>query len=87
NNLLDWLRDNPEASVVFDGHTDADGSDEYNVRLSERRAQSVVAWMSQDGIAAERLAAVGYGESRPVADNRSAQGKALNRRVEVRREQ
>ena len=73
--------------MEFSGHTDADGSDEYNVSLSERRAQSVVAWMSQNDIAAERLAAVGYGESRPVANNTSAQGKALNRRVEVRTEQ
>ena len=87
NNVLDWLRENPEISMEFGGHTDADGSDEYNVSLSERRAQSVVAWMSQNDIAAERLAAVGYGESRPVANNTSAHGKALNRRVEVRTEQ
>ena len=77
NNVLDWLRENPETSMEFGGHTDADGSDEYNVSLSERRAQSVVAWMSKNDIAAERLAAVGYGESRPVANNTSPRARPL----------
>jgi outer membrane protein OmpA-like peptidoglycan-associated protein len=59
------------------------GSDACNQTLSEARARSVVAWLTQHGIAADRLAAKGYGKTMPVADNDSDQGRARNRRVEV----
>ena len=66
------------------GHTDAAASDAHNRELSERRAQAVVAWLVEEGVDAARLQAEGHGESRPVAGNDSAEGRALNRRVEIR---
>ncbi|MEO0073114.1 MAG: carboxypeptidase regulatory-like domain-containing protein [candidate division WOR-3 bacterium] len=77
------LTDNPTIRVEIQGHTDNIGSDEYNQRLSERRAQAVVTHLVQNyGIAPNRLTAVGMGESQPVADNSTESGRALNRRVE-----
>jgi outer membrane protein OmpA-like peptidoglycan-associated protein len=77
------LNENPTISVQIRGHTDGIGSDRYNQRLSEKRAQAVVNYLVQDlGIDASRLTARGYGKSRPVADNKTEQGRALNRRVE-----
>jgi OOP family OmpA-OmpF porin len=65
------------------GHTDNVGNDAYNQTLSEARAKAVVAWLTQHGVAAERLAAKGYGKTKPVADNGSDEGRARNRRVEI----
>lgn len=75
----------PAMSVDIEGHTDADGDDGYNLDLSRRRAASVVSWLVARGIDPARLAPVGKGEAVPVASNATADGKALNRRVEVRR--
>lgn len=83
--LRNALEANPSMSVDIEGHTDNVGADAYNLTLSERRAQSVVAWLTQNGVAASRLNAVGRGETTPVASNETADGRALNRRVEVRR--
>ncbi|GAB4306246.1 MAG: hypothetical protein Kow0058_18780 [Roseovarius sp.] len=83
--LLAALQAAPHLRVAIEGHTDADGSDEYNRDLSERRAAAVRGWLEAHGIAADRLSSVGRGEALPVASNRTADGKALNRRVEVRR--
>ena len=85
NQLLAALQSAPELEVDIEGHTDADGSDAFNLDLSQRRAASVVAWLVDQGIAAERLQPVGKGEAQPVASNDTADGKALNRRVEVRK--
>jgi outer membrane protein OmpA-like peptidoglycan-associated protein len=77
------LIQNPTIMVEIQGHTDGIGSDQYNQQLSERRAQAVVSYLVQDlGIEAGRLTAKGYGKSRPVADNSTEEGRALNRRVE-----
>ena len=77
------LKENPAISVEIQGHTDSKGSDEYNLRLSERRAQSVVNYLVRKlGIDLSRLTAKGYGESRPVADNATDDGRAINRRVD-----
>ncbi|MEL7022372.1 MAG: OmpA family protein [Pseudomonadota bacterium] len=65
------------------GHTDSDGSVEYNQGLSERRANSVSAYLTSRGIMGQRIIAIGQGELRPVADNNSAAGKQANRRVEL----
>lgn len=74
----------PEGRVELSGHTDAQGADAYNQRLSERRAQAVQAWLVQrHGVARGRIAARGEGESRPVADNGTAEGRQRNRRVEA----
>ena len=70
--------------LVIAGHTDSEGGDTYNQDLSEKRAASVMAWLTGKGIEASRLSSEGLGESRPVADNGNEAGRALNRRVEVR---
>jgi outer membrane protein OmpA-like peptidoglycan-associated protein len=77
------LYENPTIKVEIQGHTDSIGSDKYNQRLSENRAQAVVNYLVQElGIDGGRLTAKGYGESVPVADNETEAGRALNRRVE-----
>lgn len=77
------LKDNPTIRVEIQGHTDSDGSASYNQGLSERRAQAVVNYLIQNyGIDRNRLMARGYGQSNPIATNATAEGKALNRRVE-----
>lgn len=78
------LEADPALRLVIAGHTDSEGSDDYNRGLSERRAAAVVRWLVDEGIEAGRLEARGLGESEPVADNRTAEGRALNRRVELR---
>lgn len=65
------------------GHTDSDGSDQFNQSLSERRAASVGGYFTSHGVLAARVLTVGYGESRPIASNATAEGKAQNRRVEL----
>ncbi len=71
-----------DIELVLEGHTDSRGSDEYNDDLSSRRAAAVKRKLSEDyGIAAQRISAVGYGESRPVASNETDEGRARNRRV------
>ena len=67
------------------GHTDSTGDDAYNLDLSKRRAQSAVDYLVAKGIDASRITVAGYGEARPVADNATAEGRAKNRRVELRR--
>jgi outer membrane protein OmpA-like peptidoglycan-associated protein len=80
------LEKNPAIPVVIEGHTDSDGSDAHNLDLSKRRAGAVVAWLVGKKLDASRMQAVGKGETQPVADNQSAVGRAMNRRVEVRAE-
>jgi outer membrane protein OmpA-like peptidoglycan-associated protein len=65
------------------GHTDSSGSDQYNMQLSERRAQSVASYLSSQGVQSSRLITVGAGETRPVASNDTEQGRSANRRVEM----
>ncbi len=71
------------ASVYVEGHTDSDGDDRKNLALSVARAEAVVAALIERGIAPERLYAIGYGESQPVADNATSEGKRKNRRIVV----
>lgn len=72
----------PAFRIVIEGHTDAEGTDERNKRLSERRAHAVESVLVRSGVSASRLSAVGYGASRPIADNATEQGRAKNRRIE-----
>lgn len=73
-----------ELRVEIGGHTDSRGSDAYNQRLSEQRAQSVMSYLVEHGVAAERLTAVGYGEAQPVDTNETDEGMERNRRVELK---
>ncbi|CDM41513.1 MULTISPECIES: OmpA family protein [Ectopseudomonas] len=82
--LADFMKQYPQTSTVVEGHTDSVGSDAYNQGLSERRASAVRdVLVNQYGVESGRVQAVGYGESRPVADNATADGRAINRRVEA----
>jgi outer membrane protein OmpA-like peptidoglycan-associated protein len=74
----------PDIKVEVGGHTDYVGTDEYNEGLSDRRAKAVMDYLISKGIDASRLSWKGYGESMPIADNKTAAGRALNRRVELR---
>jgi outer membrane protein OmpA-like peptidoglycan-associated protein len=66
------------------GHTDSTGSDDYNLRLSQRRADSVANYLVLRGVTRARIETIGYGESYPVASNATADGRARNRRVEIK---
>lgn len=79
------LKARPQWRVAIEGHTDSVGGAAYNQALSQRRAQAVVAALAQRGVAAERLQAQGYGDTRPLADNASSLGRAQNRRVAITR--
>ena len=78
------LQRRSDINVEVAAHTDSQGTDEYNQGLSERRAASVMDYLTAHGIDAGRLSSKGYGESQPIADNGTAEGRAENRRVELR---
>jgi outer membrane protein OmpA-like peptidoglycan-associated protein len=82
-NLAASLQKYPDTNVMLVGHTDADGADEYNQGLSQRRAAAAAAVLSSQGVPGSRIDATGRGEVEPIASNDSASGKAQNRRVEV----
>lgn len=83
NNLATTLNQFPETRVQIAGHTDNVGSDTANLQLSQQRANSVRSYMASNGVNPQRMQAVGYGESRPIADNSTDYGRAQNRRVEI----
>ena len=74
----------PQTTIFVAGHTDSTGSEEYNMKLSQQRADSVKNALVQRGVAPQRISAVGYGEGQPIADNNTEFGRQQNRRVEVR---
>lgn len=74
----------PENIVLLEGHTDSDGSDAYNQTLSEKRAKSVENYLRGKNLNIASLSSIGYGESRPIASNETQEGKAQNRRVELK---
>jgi OOP family OmpA-OmpF porin len=80
--LLQLLQTYPSMIIEISGHTDIDGNDEYNLQLSTRRAKAVVEYLISEGISPHRTFYNGYGSSRPIAENNTALGKQLNRRVE-----
>jgi outer membrane protein OmpA-like peptidoglycan-associated protein len=82
-NLAISLKNNPDTDILIVGHTDASGTDEYNLKLSERRATSVKSLIESKGILSSRLSTEGRGESEAIADNETEAGRALNRRVEI----
>lgn len=81
--IVALLQQNPDLKLRVEGHTDNVGSATANQALSEKRAQAVVAWLTSHGVEASRLAAKGFGSTKPIADNTNDEGKAKNRRVEL----
>ncbi len=77
------LMQNPNVRVTIEGHCDSIGTSEYNLALGERRANSVRDYLTTRGIMNTRLSTVSYGEDRPIAENRTAQGRAQNRRAHL----
>ncbi len=82
-NVVTLLKDNPDHVLEVQGHTDGQGSDDYNLRLSQRRAETVVAYLALFDIDTRRLVPKGYGESKLVIPNTTEEGRAKNRRVEL----
>jgi outer membrane protein OmpA-like peptidoglycan-associated protein len=82
---VDLLKRVPSMRGVIEGYTDATGSDAYNLKLSERRAAAVSDYLAKHGIDAARVPSKGFGEAQPIADNKTAEGRAQNRRVVLRR--
>ena len=83
DNLADTLVRYPETDVLVKGHTDSEGGEDFNLRLSETRAKNVQNYLISRGVAAYRLTSVGMGEQFPVATNATPEGRAQNRRVEI----
>lgn len=83
NAVLGLIKNHPGSRWIISGHTDNQGSDAHNQPLSEQRAGAVIAWLVAHGLKANQMVPQGFGASRPVADNATANGRALNRRVEV----
>lgn len=84
DDLAEILKRHPAVHLTIEGHTDSDGDDNYNMDLSQRRTDSVKNYLISKGVSENRLTAIGYGETRPIASNKTAAGKAKNRRVELK---
>jgi OOP family OmpA-OmpF porin len=82
NRVVKLLAENPAIEIEMSAHTDSRGSDEYNFKLSDNRARSVMEYIISKGIASTRITSHGYGETKPVATNDTDDGRQLNRRVE-----
>jgi OmpA-OmpF porin, OOP family len=78
------LLNNPEVKVEIQGYTDSIGSDAYNMKLGQRRADAVKDYLLSKGLSADRLSTVSFGKTKPVADNKTDEGRAMNRRIEFR---
>jgi outer membrane protein OmpA-like peptidoglycan-associated protein len=81
--IIKILNEYPNAKFTVEGHTDSVGSASLNQKLSESRANSVRDFLVKEGIAADRLTAIGYGEDKPIATNNTRAGRTQNRRVEI----
>jgi OOP family OmpA-OmpF porin len=79
--VVTFMNDVPFATSLIEGHTDSVGTEEYNLKLSDRRAKAVYDYLTSRGVDPARLSSIGHGESKPIADNATAEGRQLNRRV------
>lgn len=84
NKLVKMLNDYPTMQIEIAGHTDNKGNDDYNLKLSDERVKSVVEYVHKQGISGKQVYAKGYGESNPIADNETEEGRQINRRVEFK---
>jgi flagellar motor protein MotB len=84
NKVYEFLEQHPSLGIEISGHTDSTGSAEYNQKLSEKRARAVVDYLIRKGIAWQKLEAEGYGDRNPVAPNETEEGRAMNRRTELK---
>jgi len=82
--VVQVLRDFPKMRVSVEGHTDAIGGESANMKLSQARAESVQAYLVGKGVPADRLEAVGFGPTKPIATNKTEKGRGQNRRTEFR---
>ena len=82
--LVVFMNENKDKRANLAGYTDNVGTDAYNQRLSERRVNSVREYIVGKGVDSGRVAGQGFGESKPIADNKTAEGRAKNRRVEIK---
>jgi outer membrane protein OmpA-like peptidoglycan-associated protein len=83
NHVADALKNQEDHRMIVEGHTDSQGNETSNMELSQKRAQSVRDYLVSRGVSGEKISATGLGQSRPMADNTSAEGRANNRRVEI----
>ena len=84
DDLVDILGKYPEAKLDIEGHTDDVGDDNMNLQLSQKRCESVKSYLESKGVSSDRMKATGFGETKPVADNKTSAGRAKNRRVELK---
>ncbi len=82
NEVAQAMKDNPTIKVEVQGHTDSVGNDKFNMKLSQKRAESVRTYLIKQGVSSDRMVPKGYGETVPIADNRTKDGRSQNRRVE-----
>jgi OmpA-OmpF porin, OOP family len=78
------MQENKNSKVTLSGHTDNVGSDAYNQKLSERRVAAIRDYVGKKGVDAGRISGQGFGESKPIADNKTREGRSKNRRVEIK---
>lgn len=84
NTLIELLQNNPSLKLLVEGHTDNIGKEEHNIKLSQQRAEAIVIYLTEKGIDPSRLKAKGYGFSKPISDNNTEEGRAMNRRTEIK---
>ena len=82
--VAEFMGENPSYRVVLEGHTDSVGAEAYNLKLSEKRANAVAKALEDLGVSASKITTIGYGEAKPIADNKTKEGRAENRRVEAK---
>jgi outer membrane protein OmpA-like peptidoglycan-associated protein len=82
--VVAYLKKNPDVNITIDGHTDNTATDKINDPLSLKRAESTKAYLVKNGIEAGRLTTAGFGSKQPIADNKTAEGRRLNRRIEIK---
>ena len=82
--LVVFMNENKNSRVALSGYTDNVGTEAYNMALSERRWTSVKDYVVKKGVEGDRVSGQGFGESKPIADNKTAEGRAKNRRVEIK---